>query len=54
MVAPQQIVAVDWSGRSTGAGAHLWIARCEWDGATVLEHGMEREAAVAHLRVSRG
>ncbi len=49
MIVPRQIVAVDWSGRRTGAGAHLWIARAAGEGAIVLEHGMERNAAIAHL-----
>jgi len=49
VVAPRQIVAVDWSGRRSAVGAHLWIACSAWDGAIVLEHGMDRDAAIAHL-----
>src|SRR5687767_4462342 len=46
----RQVVAVDWSGRKTGAAPYLWIARAPMDGGPViLERGQSREQVVERL-----
>ena len=43
-------MAVDWSGRSSGAAESIWLARTDAEGQLVqLENGRDREALVDHL-----
>jgi hypothetical protein len=44
------IVAVDWSGRVSGAAESIWVACTDADGQLIgLENGRGREALVDHL-----
>jgi hypothetical protein len=44
------IVAVDWSGRSSGPAESIWLARTDGEGQLVqLENGRDRDTLVDHL-----
>jgi hypothetical protein len=43
------VLAVDWSGRATGAARHVWTARVRDGGLIELAAGRSREALVAAL-----
>lgn len=44
-----RVIAVDWSGRVTGASRHLWLAEARDRALVRLECGRTREQLVEHL-----
>lgn len=44
-----QIIAIDWSGRATGAAEHIWTAIAEDRRLVSLENGLERSEVIAQV-----